>query len=166
MLNTDLHTPNIKAEKKMTVEDFVKNLSGVVDGKLLRSIYKAIKKQQFIGGADHVVQTQHLQQRIVQSNNTSAGKRVPAPPSNLAEPHRRLVCLCRLYEVLDINTEVVPGEGEHYRDIILFNDLLVVTKEQSNTSSVSTSSSHNKKKLGPNYAYKDSFHLRGLELTL
>ena len=94
------------------------------------------------------------------------GKRVPAPPSNLAEPHRRLVCLCRLYEVLDINTEVAPTEGEHYRDIILFNDLLVVTKEQSNTSSVSTSSSHNKKKHGPNYAYKDSFHLRGLELTL
>ena len=63
----------------MTVEDFVKNLSGVdggkdFDGKLLRSIYKAIKKQQFIGGADHVVQTQHLQQRIVQSNNTSAGR--------------------------------------------------------------------------------------------
>ena len=47
----------------------------------------------------------------------------------------------------------------------MFNDLLVVTKEQSNTSSVSSSST-NKKKIGPNYAYKDSFHLRGLELTL
>ena len=47
----------------------------------------------------------------------------------------------------------------------MFNDLLVVTKEQSNTSSVSSSST-NKKKLGPTYAYKDSFHLRGLELTL
>ena len=65
----------------MTVEDFIKNLSGVdggkdFDGKLLRSIYKSIKKQQFVGGADHVIQTQHLQQRIVQSNNTSAGKLV------------------------------------------------------------------------------------------
>ena len=63
----------------MTVDDFVKNLCGVdggkdFDGKLLRSIYKGIKKQQFVGGADHVIQTQHLQQRIVQSNNTSSGK--------------------------------------------------------------------------------------------
>ena len=91
-----------------------------------------------------------------------AGKRILAPPPNLAEPHRRLVCLCRLYEVMDINAEVPPGEGEHYRDIILFNDLLVVTKEQS----ASVSSSTNKKKHGPTYAYKDSFHLRGLELTL
>ena len=93
------------------------------------------------------------------------GKRIPAPPPNLAEPHRRLVCLCRLYEVLDINAEVAPGDGEHYRDIILFNDLLVVTKEQPSTAS---SSSNNKKKSaqGPSYAYKDSFHLRGLELTL
>ena len=61
----------------MTVNDFVRNLSGVdggrdFDGKLLRSIYKAIKKQQFIGGADHVAQTQHLQQKIVQAS--SAGK--------------------------------------------------------------------------------------------
>ena len=72
------------------------------------------------------------------------------------------MCLCRLYEVIDINAEVSPGEGEHYRDIILFNDLLVVTKEQAG----SVSSSSNKKKNCPTYAYKDSFHLRGLELTL
>ena len=62
----------------MTVNDFVRNLSGVdggrdFDGKLLRSIYKAIKKQQFIGGADHVAQTQHLQQKIVQSSSTASG---------------------------------------------------------------------------------------------
>ena len=62
----------------MTVEDFIKNLSGVdggkdFDGKLLRSIYKAIKKQQFVGGPDHVMQTTHLQQRIVPSNTTSTG---------------------------------------------------------------------------------------------
>ena len=68
-------------DKKMTVDDFVKNLSGVdggkdFDGKLLRSIYKAIKKQQFIGGADHVAQTQHLQQRIVQSSSASSGKTI------------------------------------------------------------------------------------------
>ena len=63
----------------MSMDDFIKNLGGVdggkdFDGKLLRGIYKAIKKQQFIGGADHVAQTQHLQHKIVQSSNTSAGK--------------------------------------------------------------------------------------------
>ena len=84
------------------------------------------------------------------------------PPPNLSEPHRRLVCLCRLYEVLDIDSDVSPGGGEHYRDIILFNDLLVVTKEQTSVSSSSSS----RKRNGPMYAYKDSFHLRGLELTL
>ena len=62
----------------MTVNDFVKNLGGVDGGqnfdcKLLRSICKAIKKQQFIGGADHVAQTQHLQQKIVQSSSTASG---------------------------------------------------------------------------------------------
>lgn len=28
MLNTDLHSPNIKAEKKMRLEQFIKNLRG------------------------------------------------------------------------------------------------------------------------------------------
>ena len=63
----------------MTMDDFIKNLGGVdvgkdFDGKLLRGIYKAIKKQQFIGGADHVAQTQHLQHKLVQSSNTASGK--------------------------------------------------------------------------------------------
>ena len=63
----------------MTMDDFIKNLGGVDGGKdfdvkLLRGIYKAIKKQQFIGGADHVAQTQHLQHKLVQSSNTASGK--------------------------------------------------------------------------------------------
>lgn len=28
MLNTDLHTPNLKADRRMTQEDFIKNLRG------------------------------------------------------------------------------------------------------------------------------------------
>ena len=32
LLNTDLHTPNLKQEKRMKVEDFVKNLRGIDDG--------------------------------------------------------------------------------------------------------------------------------------
>ena len=62
----------------MTVNDFVRNCGGIdggkdFDSKLLRTIYKAIKKQQFVGGADHVIQAQHLQQRIVQSNGNNGG---------------------------------------------------------------------------------------------
>ena len=32
MLNTDLHSPNVKAEKKMKLEDFIKNLKGIDEG--------------------------------------------------------------------------------------------------------------------------------------
>ena len=32
LLNTDLHTPNLKQEKRMKVEDFVRNLRGIDDG--------------------------------------------------------------------------------------------------------------------------------------
>ena len=70
LLNTDLHTPNLKSEKKMQVQDFVNNLSGVdggrdFDHKLLKQIYKGIKKQEFVSAVDHVVQIQALQNSIV-----------------------------------------------------------------------------------------------------
>ena len=75
---------------------------------------------------------------------------------NLTEPHRRLVCLCRLYEVLDINAAKKPSSGEnHQRDIFLFNDLLMVTKQVESKASK-----------GPAYSYRDSFNLKGLEVTL
>ena len=32
LLNTDLHTPNLKPEKRMKPEDFVRNLRGIDDG--------------------------------------------------------------------------------------------------------------------------------------
>ena len=32
MLNTDLHSPNVKAEKKMKLDDFIKNLKGIDEG--------------------------------------------------------------------------------------------------------------------------------------
>ena len=50
------------------------------------------------------------------------------PISGLSEPkHRRLVCMCRLFEVVDINSRKEPRS--HQRDLFLFNDLLVVTKK-------------------------------------
>ena len=76
LLNTDLHTPNLKSEKKMQVGDFINNLHGVdaecdFDPKLLKQIYKGIKKQEFVTGIDHVVQVQELQASIV----TEQGKK-------------------------------------------------------------------------------------------
>merc|ERR1719305_1630435 len=96
----------------MTLSDFVRNLRSVdagkdFDARLLKSIYKGIKKQEFLGGVDHVLQTQLIQQTI-------QGAKRP----NLAEPHRRLVCVCRL-----------------------FNDIMVIAKETGHGSSRSSRSS-------------------------
>lgn len=147
LLSTDLHTPNLKTEKKMTEKDFINNLKGSDSGidfdhKLLKSIYKAIKKQELRSGVDHVMQAALLRTRI-------SGK-VP----HLAEPHRRLVCLCRLAEVVDINTKKEADANNHYRDIWLFNDMMLVTKVSGKAGSSAV------------YSYKDSFHLSGLEVTL
>ena len=49
------------------------------------------------------------------------------PPSSLQQlalPHRRLVCYCRLYEVHDPNKK--EKIGLHQREVFLFNDLLLV----------------------------------------
>ena len=151
LLNTDLHTPNLKIEKKMQVQDFLTNLRGVdggrdFDHKLLKQIYKGIKKQEFVSGVDHVAQVQALQQSVL----SEQGKHV-----QLAEPHRRLVCLCRLYEVTNINTRKEPAAGSHQRDLFLFNDLLVVAKQSSKST-----------KQQAVYSQRQSFHLRGLEVTL
>jgi IQ motif/SEC7 domain-containing protein len=155
LLNTDLHSPHLKAERRMTEKDFVANVRGAeggqdFDSKLLKSIYKAVKKQAFVSAGDHVTQAQLLQASMV-GNKTS-------PPA-LAEPHRRLVCLCRLADVLDINTKKEAEAHAHARDIWLFNDMLIVTKIVAGRTSAATRG-------GPVYAYRDSFPLRGTEVTL
>jgi len=147
LLNTDLHTANMKADRKMLEKEFMNNLKQADDGhdfdhKLLKSVYKGIKKQPFSSGLDHVAQT-----NLLQGNLT--GK---AP--QLAESHRRLVCLCRLSEVLDINTKKDLESQNHPRDIWLFNDMMVITKAagKSNGNHI--------------YSYRESFPLRGMEVTL
>lgn len=67
---------------------------------------------------------------------------------NLALPHRRLVCYCRLYEIPDITKK--ERVGVHQREVFLFNDLLVVTKIFS------------KKKNTVTYTFRQSFPLAGL----
>ena len=151
----------VSDEKKMKLSDFVTNLDGVdgggnFDPKLLKSIYKSIKKRQFEGGEDHVAQTQLIQQSIAHHS-----KQMP----QLAEPHRRLVCLCRLYEVIDINATKKPVDL-HQRDIFLFNDLVVVTKQTSAAASATDKHHHRRQQSTNAYSYRDSFHLKGLEVTL
>jgi IQ motif/SEC7 domain-containing protein len=70
MLNTDLHTPHLKADRRMKLEDFVKNLRGVDDGAdierdILVGIYDRIKSTEFKTGSDHVTQVMKVQQTIV-----------------------------------------------------------------------------------------------------
>ncbi|CAB0007674.1 unnamed protein product [Nesidiocoris tenuis] len=145
MLNTDLHTPNMKEERRMTLDDFIKNLRGVddccdVDKNMLIGIYDRVKANEFKTGSDHVTQVLKVQSTIV-------GKK-----PNLALPHRRLVCYCRLYEVHDAHKKERPGV--HQREVFLFNDLLVITKILS------------KKKSSVTYTFRQSFSLSGLAVTL
>ena len=58
MLNTDLHNPNIKGQKRMTYEDFARNLRGVNGGKdfaseYLHEIYASIKNNEIILPDEH-----------------------------------------------------------------------------------------------------------------
>ncbi|KAL9902051.1 IQ motif and SEC7 domain-containing protein 1 isoform X3 [Glossina fuscipes] len=145
MLNTDLHTPNLKPERRMRVDDFIKNLRGIddchdIDRNMLAGIYERVKTNEFKPGSDHVTQVMKVQATIV-------GKK-----PNLALPHRRLVCYCRLYEIPDINKKERPGV--HQREVFLFNDLLVITKIFS------------KKKSSVTYTFRHSFPLCGMVVTL
>ncbi|EGX95734.1 cytohesin-2 [Cordyceps militaris CM01] len=58
LLNTDQHNPTLKANKRMTVEDFSRNLRGVNDGKnfspeYLSDIYQSIKSNEIILPDEH-----------------------------------------------------------------------------------------------------------------
>uniref|UniRef100_A0A8C3G8I9 IQ motif and Sec7 domain ArfGEF 1 n=1 Tax=Cyclopterus lumpus TaxID=8103 RepID=A0A8C3G8I9_CYCLU len=145
LLNTDMYSPNVKPERKMKLEDFVKNLRGVDDGEdipreMLVGIYERIRKRELKTNEDHVSQVQKVEKLIV-------GKK-PV----LSLPHRRLVCYCRLFEVPDPNK---PQKlGLHQREIFLFNDLLVVTKI------------FQKKKNSVTYSFRQSFSLYGMQVLL
>ncbi|XP_072946115.1 IQ motif and SEC7 domain-containing protein 3 isoform X2 [Epargyreus clarus] len=145
MLNTDLHTPNLKPEARMSLDDFVRNLRGIddcgdIDRDMLAGIYDRVKSSEFRPGSDHVTQVMKVQATIV-------GKK-----PHLALPHRRLVCYCRLYEIPDIHKKERPGV--HQREVFLFNDLLVITKIFS------------KKKSSVTYTFRQSFPLCGMIVNL
>ncbi|XP_067269395.1 IQ motif and SEC7 domain-containing protein 2 isoform X6 [Pseudorasbora parva] len=145
LLNTDMYSPNIKAERKMKLDDFIKNLRGVDNGQdiprdLLVGIYQRIQKWELRTNDDHVSQVQAVERVIV-------GKK-PV----LSLPHRRLVCCCQLYEVPDTNRP--QRSGVHQREVFLFNDLLVVTKI------------FQKKKTSVTYSFRQSFPLVEMQVHM
>ncbi|XP_076132838.1 IQ motif and SEC7 domain-containing protein 1-like isoform X1 [Alosa pseudoharengus] len=155
LLNTDMYSPNVKPERKMKLEDFIKNLRGVDDGEdipreTLVGIYERIRKRELKTSEDHVSQVQKVEKLIV--GKKPIGSLHHGLGCVLSLPHRRLVCYCRLFEVPDPNK---PQKlGLHQREIFLFNDLLVVTKI------------FQKKKNSVTYSFRQSFSLYGMQVTL
>ncbi|TDH11124.1 hypothetical protein EPR50_G00082290 [Perca flavescens] len=143
LLNTDMYSPNVKPERKMKLEDFIKNLRGVDNGQdiprdLLLAIYGRIQKWELRTNDDHVSQVQAVERMVV-------GKK-PV----LSLPHRRLVCCCQLFEVPDPNRG--QRSGVHQREVFLFNDLLMVTKI------------FQKKKSSVTYNFRQSFPLVDMQV--
>ncbi|XP_066489442.1 IQ motif and SEC7 domain-containing protein 3 isoform X2 [Tiliqua scincoides] len=119
LLNTDMYSPNIKPDRKMMLEDFIRNLRGVDDGAdiprdLVVGIYERIQQRELKSNEDHVTYVTKVEKSIVGMKTV------------LSVPHRRLVCCSRLYEVTDMNK--VQKQVAHQREVFLFNDLLVILK--------------------------------------
>ncbi|XP_071624871.1 IQ motif and SEC7 domain-containing protein 3 isoform X2 [Heliangelus exortis] len=119
LLNTDMYSPNIKPDRKMMLEDFIRNLRGVDDGadiprELVVGIYERIQQKELKSNEDHVTYVTKVEKSIVGMKTV------------LSVPHRRLVCCSRLYEVTDVNK--MQKQAAHQREVFLFNDLLVILK--------------------------------------
>ncbi|XP_053505920.1 IQ motif and SEC7 domain-containing protein 3 [Ictalurus furcatus] len=119
LLNTDMYSPNIKPDRKMMLEDFIRNLRGVDDGAdiprdMVVGIYERIQQRELRSNEDHVTYVTKVEQSIVGMKTV------------LSVPHRRLVCCSRLFEVTDINK--AQKQASHQREVFLFNDLIVILK--------------------------------------
>ncbi|PAA81149.1 hypothetical protein BOX15_Mlig010945g1 [Macrostomum lignano] len=118
MLNTDLHNMNNK--KKISLREFVHNLRGcdsgsdLADTQMLADLYERIRAEPLRAGSDHVTQVLKMEAQLYGRHPT------------LAEPHRRLVCFCKLSLVKDWKGQTKPRQSE--RAVFLFNDMLIVTK--------------------------------------
>ncbi|KAM4747415.1 IQ motif and SEC7 domain-containing protein 3 isoform 2-T2 [Rhinophrynus dorsalis] len=119
LLNTDMYSPSIKPDRKMMLEDFIRNLRGVDDGAdiprdMVVGIYERIQQKELKSNEDHVTYVTKVEKSIV------------GMKSVLSVPHRRLVCCSRLFEVADVNK--VQKQAAHQREVFLFNDLLLILK--------------------------------------
>uniref|UniRef100_A0A671QXM9 IQ motif and SEC7 domain-containing protein 1-like n=1 Tax=Sinocyclocheilus anshuiensis TaxID=1608454 RepID=A0A671QXM9_9TELE len=150
LLNTDMYSPNIKVERKMKLDDFIKNLRGVDNGQdiprdLLVGIYQRIQKWELRTNDDHVSQVQAVERVIV-------GKKPCEIILFDLKCAHLLVCCCQLYEVPDPNRP--QRSGVHQREVFLFNDLLVVTKI------------FQKKKTSVTYSFRQSFPLVEMQVHM
>ncbi|KAJ8333360.1 hypothetical protein SKAU_G00422560 [Synaphobranchus kaupii] len=155
LLNTDMYSPNVKPDRKMKHQDFIKNLRGVDDGQdipveMLSGIYQRIRSEELKTNEDHMSQVQKVEKLIV--GKKPIGSLHHGLGCVLSQPHRRLVCYCRLFEVPDPNRP--QRLGLHQREIFLFNDLLVVTKI------------FQKKKNSVTYSLRQSFSLYGMQVAV
>ncbi|XP_033888934.3 IQ motif and SEC7 domain-containing protein 3 isoform X5 [Acipenser ruthenus] len=119
LLNTDMYSPNIKPDRKMMLEDFIRNLRGVDDGadiprEMVVGIYERIQQRELRSNEDHVTYVTKVEQSILGMKTV------------LSVPHRRLVCCSRLFEVIDVNK--AQKQAAHQREVFLFNDLMVILK--------------------------------------
>ncbi|KAG8438486.1 hypothetical protein GDO86_004887, partial [Hymenochirus boettgeri] len=119
LLNTDMYSPSIKPDRKMMLEDFIRNLRGVDDGadiprEMVVGIYERIQQKELKSNEDHVTYVTKVEKSIV------------GMKSVLSVPHRRLVCCSRLFEVTDVNK--LQKQAAHQREVFLFNDLLLILK--------------------------------------
>nr|XP_057933777.1 IQ motif and SEC7 domain-containing protein 3 isoform X2 [Doryrhamphus excisus] len=119
LLNTDMYSPNIKPDRKMLLEDFIRNLRGVDDGAdiprdMVVGIYERIQMRELRSNEDHVTYVSKVEQSIVGMKTV------------LSVPHRRLVCCSRLFEVTDVSK--AQKQAAHQREVFLFNDLIVILK--------------------------------------
>lgn len=105
-------------------------------------IYRRIHDLPFGAGSDHVSQVIVVDQSmvgkdkpvslIIQLHNlvssfSWSGKCINFVIRNfqkLVEPHRRLVCYCRLNQIIDRNKR--QPANAHQREVFLFNDILLV----------------------------------------
>ncbi|XP_062954815.1 IQ motif and SEC7 domain-containing protein 3 isoform X2 [Cynocephalus volans] len=145
LLNTDMYSPNIKPDRKMMLEDFIRNLRGVDDGadiprELVVGIYERIQQKELKSNEDHVTYVTKVEKSIVGMKTV------------LSVPHRRLVCCSRLFEVTDVNK--LQKQAAHQREVFLFNDLLVILKLCP------------KKKSSSTYTFCKSAGLLGMQLRL
>uniref|UniRef100_A0A8C9PC94 IQ motif and Sec7 domain ArfGEF 3 n=1 Tax=Spermophilus dauricus TaxID=99837 RepID=A0A8C9PC94_SPEDA len=84
LLNTDMYSPNIKPDRKMMLEDFIRNLRGVDDGadiprELVVGIYERIQQKELKSNEDHVTYVTKVEKSIVGMKTV------------LSVPHRRLI---------------------------------------------------------------------------
>uniref|UniRef100_A0A671VRN1 IQ motif and SEC7 domain-containing protein 3 n=1 Tax=Sparus aurata TaxID=8175 RepID=A0A671VRN1_SPAAU len=129
LLNTDMYSPNIKPQRKMGLDDFIRNLRGVDDGadiprEMVAGIYERIQQRELRSNEDHVTYVSRVEQSILGLKTVSDA----CVQIILAVPHRRLVCCCRLFEVPDANKPHKQKLSQLQREVFLFNDLLLILK--------------------------------------